>query len=106
MITDHVARQHRGARMQSICPQVRTVLSKNDYDLNTFCTRCPDAYKIPPECDLSCGWPYYITPQNCAHAYDCPCSKPCSGERAQRMLEWKRDEEERKKYIMDLAQDR
>ena len=106
MITDHIARQHRGARMLAVCPMVHKYHLDVDCDANTFCTHCPDAHKIPAGCDLSCGWPYYITPQNCQYAYDCPCSKPCSGDRAQQMLQWRQDKGERTAYIQDLLSDR
>lgn len=105
MITDHVAKQHHGARKLAVCPMVHKHNSL-DCDANTFCAHCPDADKIPAGCDCSCGWPYYITPQNCRYAYDCPCAEPCSAERAQQILEWQQGKEEREGYIKDLLYDR
>lgn len=83
------------------CPMVCvSENSKADLDLCTFCTVCPDQSKIPAGCDLSCGWPTRITAADCPYVYRCPCAKPCSGERAERMIMWGRGHKERTKWIM------
>jgi hypothetical protein len=67
---------------------------KADYDMNTFCAHCPDADKMPAGCDLSCGWPKRIDAKPsraCNYLEQCPCARPCSGERAQAMCEWLRE---------------
>jgi hypothetical protein len=83
-----------------VCPMVFVnVGGYPDYDINTFCTVCPDAGKIPKGCKLTCGWPTRINNRGCRLKKKCPCNQPSTGERAEKMAEWKEKHKDRAAII-------
>ena len=82
----------------SHCSQIKPIkatTNKQRYVLNTFCTTCPDAVKIPPLCELSCGFPHVIIEANCIYANECPCNHPDTPERAEALARWSQGNAER-----------
>jgi hypothetical protein len=85
-----------------VCPMVFVnVGGYPDYDINTFCTVCPDAGKIPKGCKLTCGWPSAIKQRGCRYKRKCPCTQPAPEERLEAIARWDEKRKARMKIIND-----